>query len=306
MNNGMEPIRFVMAARCEAAGRFNNEDNFQLADDLSGDRWSFVTDKEVDLGEKGAMLIVCDGMGGTNAGEVASELAVETIKEWFSSACLTEDVISTSASIIQYIEKAIVAADTVIKAEGEADREKEGMGSTIVLAWVIGQSVFIGWCGDSRAYCFNPADGLKLLSHDHSYVQSLVDSGQLSAELAFGHPDNNIITRCLGDPLQTANPEVREYPLHDGDVIILCSDGLSGVLRDRVIAETMCENAENMAACRDALWNAAQLAGWNDNVTIGLCRIVSGGKRHIAQSVDAPTVQKPAKKRTWFRKLLSS
>ena len=293
----MSGIKFIMAARCEAAGRSGNEDNFQLTDDLSGDRWGFVTDNEVDLVEKGALLIVCDGMGGTNAGEVASKVAVETVKEWFASERLTEEVIATSESIMLYIEKTIIAADTKIKEEGETDKEKEGMGSTIVLAWVIGQSVFIGWCGDSRAYCFNPADGLKRLSHDHSYVQTLVDAGQLSEELAFDHPNSNIITRCLGDPRQAAEPDVREYPLHDGDVIMLCSDGLSGVLRDGVIETVMRENTGNMATCRDALWDAARNAGWYDNVTIGLCRIVSGSDQHVTQQADAAEApQKPFKK----------
>ena len=296
----MSNIKFIMAARCEAAGRSCNEDNFQLTDDLSGDQWSFVTDHEVELGEKGALLIVCDGMGGTNAGEVASKVAVETVKEWFASGRLTEEILATSESIMQYIEKAIIDADRQIKEEGETDREKEGMGSTIVLAWVIGQSVFVGWCGDSRAYCFNPSGGLKQLSHDHSYVQTLVDSGQLDAELAFDHPNNNIITRCLGDLRQTADPEVREYPLHEGDIIMLCSDGLSGVLRDHVVEEVMRENAGSMAECRDALWDAARNAGWYDNVTIGLCRIVSGINQNATQLLDTPVPQKPVKKRRWW------
>ena len=299
-----------MAARCEAAGRPNNEDNFQLADNLADDQWSFVTDSEVELGGKGALLIVCDGMGGANAGEVASKLAVETVKEWFSSERLTDEVIADSESIVQYIKKAIVAADKQIKEEGRADKEKEGMGTTIVLAWVIGQSVFIGWCGDSRAYCFNPTAGLKRLSHDHSFVQSLVDMGQLSDELAFNHPNGNIITRSLGDPLQEAQAEVREYPLCNDDVIMLCSDGLNGVLRDNVIEEVMRENAENMAACRDALWEEARKAGWYDNVTIGLCRIVSGSEQDVESSVPSETStplkpeKKTAKKRKWIKALI--
>jgi len=275
----MSMIKFNMAARCEAAGRPNNEDNFQLSDDLDGNQWSFVTDSEVGLGKKGALLIVCDGMGGTNAGEVASQLAVETIKEWFSSERLTKEVTAASTSIIRYIERAIIAADSRIKEEGKKDLEREGMGSTIVLAWIIEQSAFIGWCGDSRAYRFNHLTGLTRLSHDHSYVQNLVDTGQLSEESAFDHPYSNIITRSLGDPSQTAMPEIMEYPLHDGDVFLLCSDGLSGVLRDGDIETLVRENCENMSACRDALWDAARNAGWNDNVTIGLCRIVSGSEQ---------------------------
>ena len=297
----MNTIKFIMAARCEAAGRPNNEDNFQLTDHLSGNQWGFVADQEVDLDGKGALLIVCDGMGGMNAGEVASRMAVETMKEWFSPERITDDVIATSESIVQYIEKAIVAADEQIKEEGQKDHEKEGMGSTIVLAWLIGQSAFIGWCGDSRAYCFNPVDGLKRLSHDHSYVQSLVDSGQLSEELAFDHPNSNIITRCLGDPSQAAKPDVKEYPLRNSDVIMLCSDGLCGILRDREIEAVMSENAESMATCRDTLWDAARDAGWYDNVTIGLCRIVSGCEQNASHSENNPTQKKSVKK--WIMKI---
>jgi serine/threonine protein phosphatase PrpC len=291
----MNIIKFNMAARCEAAGRPNNEDNFQLSDDLTGDQWSFVTDSEVALGKKGALLIVCDGMGGTNAGEVASQLAVESIKEWFSSERLTKEATTTSASIMRYIEKAIIAADARIKEEGKKDIEREGMGSTIVLAWIIGQSAFVGWCGDSRAYRFNPVIGLTRLSHDHSYVQDLVDSGQLSEASAFDHPYSNIITRSLGDPSQTAIPDVKEYSIHDGDVILLCSDGLSGVLRDNSIEALMRENSGNMSACRDALWDAARNAGWTDNVTLGLCRIVSGCDQKASLPKQAPKQKISAK-----------
>ena len=303
----MSMIKFIMAARCEAAGRSNNEDNFQLSDNLANHQWSFKTDHEMYLGEKGAFLVVCDGMGGMKAGEVASQLAVETIKEWFSPERLTNEVIATSDSIIRYIEHAIMAADTHIKEEGEKDTEKHGMGSTIVLAWIINQSVFIGWCGDSRAYCFNPVVGLKLLSRDHSYVQNLIDTGQLDEEMAFNHPNNNIITRSLGDTYQVAVPDVIEYPLHDGDVIMLCSDGLNGVVRDNIIETVISENADNMTACRDTLWDTARDAGWNDNVTIGLCRILSGcdqkndlPKDNVEQKT---TVEKTEKKTGLFGKI---
>ena len=102
-----------------------------------------------------------------------------------------------------------------------------------------------------------------------------MDSGKLSEELAFDHPESNIITRSLGDPRHEAKPDVIEYPLRNGDVIMLCSDGLCGILRDNEIEAVMMENTGSMATCRDALWEAARKAGWHDNVTIGLCRIVS-------------------------------
>ena len=266
-----------MAARCEAAGRPNNEDNFQLADDLSGEQWGFLTDKEVTLSEKGALMVVCDGMGGMNAGEIASELAVKTIKEWFAADRLPPQTTTSHGTIEQYIREAIIAADAKIKEAGRQNSEQEGMGSAIVLAWLTGENVYIGWCGDSRAYRYNPASGLERLSHDHSYVQGLVDSGKLSEELAFDHPDNNIITRSLGDPRQQARPDVKSFPLCNGDTILLCSDGLSGVLRDCEIESIFAQNTGSLENCRNALWTASEQAGWTDNVTIALCRILSGG-----------------------------
>ena len=277
-------ILFRMAARCEAAGRPNNEDNYQLDDNLSDNSWGFTADAEVLLGEKGALLVVCDGMGGMNAGEVASDIAVKTIKEWFTTNKLTDAAI---AAPCKYITSAIVAADAAIKAHSKTNPDTEGMGSTIVLAWLLGQKVYVGWCGDSRCYRFNPALGLERLSHDHSYVQELVDAGKLTEELAFDHPNNNIITRSLGDPRGAAQPDCKEFDLYNQDIILLCSDGLCGTLRDNEIAELIKQHQTSMQECRDALWDADEAAGWTDNTTIALAQIISGGK-------DATTANKTA------------
>ena len=277
-------ILFRMAARCEAAGRPNNEDNYQLDDNLSDNSWGFTADAEVLLGEKGALLVVCDGMGGMNAGEVASDIAVKTIKEWFTTEKLTDAVV---AAPCKYISSAIVAADAAIKAHSKTNPDTEGMGSTIVLAWLLGQKVYVGWCGDSRCYRFNPALGLERLSHDHSYVQELVDAGKLTEELAFDHPNNNIITRSLGDPRGAAQPDCKEFDLYNQDIILLCSDGLCGTLRDNEIAELIKQHQTSMQECRDALWDADEAAGWTDNTTIALAQIISGGK-------DATTANKTA------------
>lgn len=277
-------ILFRMAARCEAAGRPNNEDNYQLDDNLSDNSWGFTADAEVSLGEKGALLVVCDGMGGMNAGEVASDIAVKTIKEWFTTDKLTDAAV---AAPCKYITSAIVAADTAIKAHSKTNPDTEGMGSTIVLAWLLGQKVYVGWCGDSRCYRFNPALGLERLSHDHSYVQELVDAGKLTEELAFDHPNNNIITRSLGDPRGAAQPDCKEFDLYNQDIILLCSDGLCGTLRDNEIAELIKQHQTSMQECRDALWDADEAAGWTDNTTIALAQIISGGK-------DATTANKTA------------
>ena len=273
-----------MAARCEAAGRPNNEDNYQLDSDLSDNTWGFTADEEISLGDKGSLLVVCDGMGGMNAGEVASAIAVKTIKEYFVADKLTDSIISNPC---KYIRTAIVAADTAIKAHSKANPDTEGMGSTIVMAWLLGKKVYVGWCGDSRCYRFNPQLGLERLSHDHSYVQELVDAGKLTEELAFDHPNNNIITRSLGDPRGAAQPDTKEFDLYNQDIILLCSDGLCGTLRDNEIAELIKQHQTSMQECRDALWDADEAAGWTDNTTIALAQIISGGK-------DATTANKTA------------
>jgi serine/threonine protein phosphatase PrpC len=293
-----------MAARCEAAGRPNskNEDNFQLGNNLSDGKWCFIGDEVITLGDKGALLVVCDGMGGMNAGEKASEIAVNTIKTWFMPDQLGYDVTASPEAIKRHIEKAIIAADAKIKEEARADKSKEGMGSTIVLAWLVGDNVYVGWCGDSRAYRFNPASGLEPLSKDHSYVQELVDAKKLTEDLAFDHPNNNIITRSLGDPRQKARPDVKCFPLNNGDIILLCSDGLCGVLRNSEIEAIVANHAGSMNDCLNALWYGAQNAGWHDNVTIALCQILSGAKTSIEVPVwkQAPKYapEKP-KKSNW-------
>jgi serine/threonine protein phosphatase PrpC len=284
----MSNVKIRMAVRCEAAGRANNEDNYLSSDNLAGGAWRFTTDEVVPLGEKGVLLVVCDGMGGMNAGEVASATAVESVKEWFSPGRLGEEVTGSAEAITRHAREAIVAADARVKKEAWEDEEKEGMGTTIVLAWVIGESVFVGWCGDSRAYRFRPDDGLEQLSHDHSYVQELVDAGKLDPGLAFDHPLGNIITRSLGESTRAARPDVKEYPLRDGDILLLCSDGLCGVLRDREIEAVIRENQSSMEGCRDALWEAAREAGWHDNVTIGLCQVVSGREQQASTPRPVP------------------
>lgn len=266
-------IKFRMAARCEAAGRPNNEDNYQLDSDLSDNEWGFTADAEVKLGDKGALLVVCDGMGGMNAGEVASAIAVKTVKDCFSADKLTSKVLENPCA---FLKEVIVQADSEIKSHSKKYPETEGMGSTIVIAWILGIKVYIGWCGDSRCYRFNSNTGLERLSHDHSYVQELVDAGKITEELAFDHPNNNIITRSLGDPRGAAKPDTKEFELYNNDIILLCSDGLCGTLRDNEIAEQIEKHQTSMQECRDALWEADKTAGWNDNVTIGLFQVISG------------------------------
>lgn len=297
----MNNIKFRMVAYTGAAGKYDpdapmcgNEDNFYVDDNLSDKLTGHcVADEVIDMNDCGVIMAVCDGMGGMNAGEVASAIAVETIKDYFSPNRVTLDIARNPKDRKNYLEKLVIEADKRIKDDAKRNPKHDGMGSTIILAWIVDDELTLTWCGDSRAYKYNPMNGLTLLSEDHSYVQELVNKGLITYEDTFEHPQGNIITRSLGDPGKKAKPETREFSLYKDEIILLCSDGLSGVLRDRKtkdsdghyfsgenIEDIIKDNTSSMVKCKNALWDAAQNAEWYDNVTILLYQILEGPEYH--------------------------
>ena len=290
-------IIFRLTAFSAAAGKYNpdapldgNEDNFYVDDDLNDDILGrFQTDEDVTMSDCGCLMVVADGMGGMNAGEVASALAIETVKDYFAPGKITPGIAASPVERRRYLELVVKEADRRIKTDAKSNSLHEGMGSTIILAWIVGDKMTLSWCGDSRAYRYNPLNGLEPLSRDHSYVQELVNQGALSYEDTFEHPQGNIVTRSLGDPNNAARPETRQFEVYNEDIILLCSDGLSGVLRDRKtrdhngsyypgenIEDIIAAHTASMTECREALLEAAKKADWYDNVTILLCQIESG------------------------------
>ncbi len=256
--------------------RSNNEDNFIVCPNLDSKSAWFVPDtpdQTLTLSKNGALFVVADGMGGMNAGEVASAIAIETVQEMFSQDDYSS-IINDDNKICNYMKRVVEKADRNIKNRVKRDSSTEGMGTTIVMGWVIGCRVHICWCGDSRAYLFNPQVGLKRLSKDHSYVQQLVDEGKLDPELAFDHPNSNIITRSLGDSSQKAMPDYMSQRLSSGDIILLCSDGLCGLCDDPEILEVMSQEAESIDDVKNRLITAALNAGGHDNVTLTLFQVV--------------------------------
>lgn len=267
--------------------RTNNEDNFIVNPDLTQGEWFIPSDTDavIPLGKNGAVMVVADGMGGMNAGEVASELAVSSIRHSFESVEDFSKVVDCSNHIESFLKRAIVDADSIIKHRVKEDPSTSGMGTTIVVAWVIDNVAHVAWCGDSRAYLFNHQYGLSRLSRDHSYVQELVDSGKLDAELAFDHPNSNIITRSLGDSAVKAQPDYVCKRLSAGDFIILCSDGLCGLVRDEEILELMMKDYDSIEDYKKELFNAALEAGGYDNITIGVFQCVSVKESELTDTV---------------------
>lgn len=273
----MSRITFNIAAKCDKAGRAQNQDNYWVCPNLDkiGETSAIGNDSDVELSSKGALLVVADGMGGMKSGEKASEFVIEGIKSRFAN--IPSEILSDDNAIISFIKNAIIESDKMIKAYAKEHPESEGMGSTIVLVWLLGEKAYCGWCGDSRIYCYNPQNSLVRLSHDHSYVQSLVDDGKITEEEAFDHPDGNIITRSLGDSGEAANPETKIYPIHRRDVFMLCSDGLCGLLNDEQIETILADNCTSSEDALKALWSKGQQEGWSDNATIEVACITDGG-----------------------------
>ena len=290
----MSEIKFRIAAKTDpGCVRTNNEDNFQAAADLSQAQMSWVNNKAYSLGDKGALLVVADGMGGMNAGEVASEIAIQTVREFFTPERITPEVLKNRFSIEKFMKDVVVEADSRIKRTSTT--ETRGMGTTIVIAWLINGECHICWCGDSRAYVYNPQCGLVRLTKDHSYVQTLVDAGKITDEEAFDYPNNNVITRCLCDATTKAVPDclVTPQPLCNNDLIILCSDGLNGMIRDNQMAQIIQESNGNVDTLTDQLIDAALSAGGNDNVTVAIAAIDEGAAESTADRIPAKEVAKP-------------
>lgn len=296
----MSDITFKMTVATNVGlVRSNNEDNFIVNPDLDQpDNWYAPGDANevIALGENGCVMVVADGMGGMNAGEVASELAVNSIRDSFMSVKDFSHITDCSNHVESFLKKAIVSADAEIKKKVKEDQSTAGMGTTIVIAWVIGNVAHIAWCGDSRAYMFNRSSGLSRLSNDHSYVQELVDTGKLDPELAFDHPNSNIITRSLGDSPAKAQPDYVFKGLSTGDYLILCTDGLCGLVRDEEILDVMMKDHASLDEYKNELFNAAFEAGGYDNVTIALFECMSVKEETLTSTV-TPTQPKKKKEK---------
>lgn len=296
-------IRLVAATNVGLI-RQNNEDNFVVCPSLERQEWTIPPAGDpIGLGNFGALLVVADGMGGANAGEVASAIAVEIIQQQFAPERL-EAAVSSEQSILDFMKDVVKLADRTIAEHSKTDTATRGMGTTVVMAWIVGQKAFICWCGDSRCYVFNPASGLIRLSKDHSFVQQLVDKGELTEENAYDHPYSNVITQCLGDTKKRANPDTRTYELLEGDTLLLCSDGLSSMCHDSEIIDVM-TTFTDIVECKSALIEKALTNGGHDNVTIALAQVSiendakngtkkqagDSGQENIAVQAEAPDTQ---------------
>ena len=206
------------------------------------------------------LAILCDGMGGANAGDIASVMAVTKIMEE-ARQNLTDvtDLKEIRNQLRLYMRK----VNKEIFDLSSEEKIYQGMGTTIVLAYIIdGRALFMN-IGDSRAYLINPSGILRITS-DHSMVEEMVKKGHLTEEQARTHPNKNIITMALG-PEETILPNSYEQTLSVGDIILLCSDGLSNMLSDEVIHRIVTSN--EVERLPDLLIQEANRCGGQDNIT---------------------------------------
>lgn len=206
-----------------------------------------------------AFAVVCDGMGGANAGEVASQTAVKTISEYIINSYRKK---ITIRDFVKILRNALISANITLYEMAAKDEELKGMGTTAVVVVVKGNEVAIAHVGDSRIYLVN--DKITQLTRDHSIVQTLIESGEISPEDAALHPRKNVITRALGVEEDVA-VDTAELVLSDNDTLLLCTDGLTNFLAVEDILKTFKEN--DIALVPEKLVELANAGGGGDNIT---------------------------------------
>lgn len=224
----------------------------------------------------GVLLLVADGMGGAAAGEVASQLAAETVKTFLRQA-LNETLPADEERWLALLRAAAQAAHEQVAAAARTDQRRAGMGTTLTLALAIERRAYLAHVGDSRAYLITPGSIneppiWQQLTTDHTLVARLVDIGQLSPEAARAHPQRHILYRSLGadQPLQA---DTRVQPLAPGDILLLCSDGLYNHVTDEELAQLAVAHQPARAATE--LIELANRRGGQDNISVVLARFTN-------------------------------
>ena len=254
------PVGAYAVASDTGRRRRRNEDNYVVAPPL---------------------FAVADGMGGAQAGEVASQLAASALEGGNSDA----------PDGTQRIDELIQEANRRIFDRASSDPSASGMGTTMTVALVEGMTVAIGHVGDSRGYLVR-GEQMEQLTEDHSLVNELVKSGKLSEEEAQAHPQRSVITRAVGtDP----DVDVDGFTIEaeEGDVFLLCSDGLTDMVEDEEILELVHEHRDDLEKAVKALVAAANRGGGEDNITAVAFRISSEAQPSLEDTVAMPALPGP-------------
>ena len=283
-NDSIEPVDIKAVVVSDLGNiRTNNEDMglfFKIADENT-------------LREKGYMLIVADGMGGHQAGEVASRMATDIIcREYYNQ---------NNSTVEKNLEKALSLANKTIFEKASSQQAFQGMGTTCTVLVVIDQDVYYAHVGDSRAY-IQKGGSIMQITEDHTYVQQLVNSGDITTAEAAVHPKRNILTNAMGTKAELRiDTGKSKYNFENNDRLLLCSDGLYDYLNDEELNKILIENGLKNAA--SAMVGQAKARGGHDNITVVLAERKSGAKETELKStrdVELPKMTRDAELPTEF------
>lgn len=279
--------------------RSGNEDNFLILDLSTGTSWSAGEEEPPELltfqqGYYGSLLAVSDGMGGALAGEVASRLAVETVRDRMLQLQAHQNY--GKVPFQERLRLAIEEANLLIHSDGMANPAHKGLGATFTGVAVHSGNAYFAQVGDSRAYLIRKGR-IARITKDQSLVQQLIDAGQITEEEAETHSYRNVILQALGAHINV-NVEVNTLPVCHLDTLVLCSDGLSGKMHAEEILQIVHESADFKTACQNLITLANQRGG-EDNITVVIAQFSGSALEQpvgdaiepqgIARSPDTPT-----------------
>ena len=275
--------------------RDHNEDAYLVSDLSRGVPLDFDASVQQKVGTRGVLFMVADGMGGAAAGELASSTAVDVVlrhlrDHWTAAGAATPD------EFVQVLERATQTANGVIYRYATEHAEVRGMGTTATIAGLLGDTLYLAQVGDSRAYLVR--EGIaRQLTKDQSLIQKLVEAGEMSEAEAEQSERRNIILQALGPEAQI-KVDLTHQLVRRGDVLILCSDGLSGLVRGDEIARAVREEPDLLSACTRLVGIANDLGG-PDNITVVAARFDGAGLRR-------PMPEDPIGHQLYERPLLSA
>ena len=262
--------------------REHNEDAFVVADLTTNDASLQPSVRKHKVGNKGSLFMVADGMGGAAAGEIASQMATEIVlrelrENWIPSPQ------PTAEAFARCLKRAAQTANQQIHSYATSHQEFRGMGTTATIAGILGDTLYLAQVGDSRGYLVR--DGVCLqITKDQSLMQKLIEAGELTEEEAAQSERRNIILQALG-PEPTIKVDLTFQKLRRGDMLVLCSDGLSGQVTRDDIGRVIAEQKDLVQACRKLI-DLANDAGGPDNITVIIARFDGEGLSVEAEGDD--------------------
>jgi len=279
--------------------REHNEDTFLVADLSTGNASLHPEVRRHEIGARGSLFMVADGMGGAAAGELASAMAADLIYRHMATAWAA-DAANSPDQFAYRLREAVELANGQIYSYAREHPEVRGMGTTVTAAGVFGNDLYLTQIGDSRAYLVRGAEAVQL-TKDQSLMQRLVDAGELTPDEAEQSERRNIILQALG-PDPRVKVDLTHQPIGRGDTLILCSDGLSGLVRREEFAQMATEHLDLPALC-SALIDLANVRGGPDNITVVAARFEGEGlpeasgaegvghhRYQLAQTTTAPDI----------------